>query len=111
MRRANGSSGSEGALIARYRERSADGEKFYLENEGGIGRNRAGITFVAVGQFGRNGHLHFVARFHLRDALVPPGDDLSCAQNEAERFITIHGTVELAAIGKPARVMNGHRLS
>src|SRR5688572_7761052 len=87
---------------------SADGEEFDFENEGGVWRNRARITVTTVGKVRWNGQLYLIACLHLRDALVPTSDDLSRAQHEAEGFIAIDGTVELASIGKPSGVMDSY---
>ena len=64
-----------------------DAEQFHLENQSGVRRNRAGIAGAAVGEFRRDGHLHFVADFHGGHTQIPHGDDLSCAEDERERFV------------------------
>ena len=65
----------------------------------------------SVGEVGRNGEFHFVPNFHLSDALIPAADDLACSESEFERFVAIHRTVELAAGGEPAGVMNGYAVA
>jgi len=57
-----------------------------------------------------NCQFHFVANLHLRYAQIPPGDDCSLAQHEAEWFISVHGTVELFAVAEATSVMDGDSL-
>jgi len=90
--------------------RSADGEQFHLENQGGIRRNGARIAGLAISQLGRDGELHLVADAHGGHPGVPAGDHLSQPERKGERLITIHRTVKFSAVREPAGVMNGDGL-
>ena len=51
------------------------------------------------------------ADLHARDALVPAPDDLAGSEPEAKRVAAVARAVELAPVGQPARVVDGHLLS
>lgn len=86
---------------------SVDGKQFDFKNESGIGWNGPWVTVAAIGKFGWNGEFDLVSGFHLGDALVPPSDDLTGAEDEAERLIAINRAIKLPAIGEPPGVMDG----
>jgi|SRR6516165_2827855 len=88
------------------RRRSLNGQQFNLENQGRVGWNRAGISRFPVRKFGWNRESGFVADTHGSHSFIPTLDNLPGAENERERFISVHGTVEFCAVGQPPCVMD-----
>ena len=69
---------------------------------GGNGSNAS----VAIGPFRLDGEFPLLARAHVEQALVPALDDLAPAEGEAQGLATAIGSIELAAVGESAAVMD-----
>src|ERR1035438_2862191 len=94
-----------------FAAKSADAQQFHLKDQTRVWRNRAGVAVAAVGEFRRDRQLHLVADLHGGDTKIPAADDLARAKDKSKRLVTIHGAVELFAVGERAGVMDGHEIA
>jgi len=62
-----------------------DAEQLHFEHQVGIRRNHGAGSARAIAEVRRNHQRAPAAHPHARDALVPPADDLACAERELER--------------------------
>lgn len=88
-----------------------ESEKFDVEDQGGVWRNRAGMAAGSVGVVGCTGKCSPFADRHLGHTLIPPRDYLALADSELERLSAITRRIELSAVGQRTGVMHDNGLA
>ena len=73
-----------------------DVEKFHIKDQGGIGRDHAPGTPLAVSQFRGDEQLHLAAFTNELEALRPTGNDLVETKNDG--LIAFVGTIEFTPV-------------
>src|SRR5579863_2777601 len=84
----------------------SDSEKFHVENQSRVRRDRAGRSRGSITELRRNSQLPLTADFHSSDTLVPTFDHLPGPERKYERFVAIARAVELLTARKEAGVVN-----
>lgn len=86
-------------------------QQLHVEDQGGHWRNQAWEASVAVGHHWRDGQSGLFAEGELGEALFPALDHHALADSELERLVSVHGGVELLAVGQRARVVHGQEVA
>ena len=68
---------------------SSPAKEFYVEDEGGTGRDHAARARISVGHIRRNGEHGALATGHAGHTDIPALDDLARAQDELERLSAV----------------------
>jgi hypothetical protein len=89
-------------------DESADVQQLNIENKRGTWGDRWRGTSGSVAEVGGNDELATPADFHAGYTLIPPCNDLSRSQGEAERLIAVSAAIELLPVRQPSGVVHGH---